>query len=105
MVNKRQRPGNSHFAERGCARSVSRSKLAVSTVHEHPMRLYMAGLLRLVLRTHPRSGPKCELLAKAVAPAPAHLISNWSFVGSFGNVACGSLWYQNATEAMSSCSG
>ena len=51
-------PGKSHSAERGCARSVSRSKLAVSAVHEYPMRSDPAGLLRLVLRTQPRSGPE-----------------------------------------------
>ena len=37
--------------------------------------------------------------------APPQMISRISLSGSLGNLACGSAWYQNATEAMSSWSG
>lgn len=47
--------------------------------------------------------------SKTRHPSAPHILvqchSNSSFEGSFGKGRCGSFWYQNATEAMSSLSG
>ncbi len=48
----------------------------------------------------PSRGP-----ARDRSRSAGQMISSLSFSGSFGNGACGSVWYQKATEAMSSWSG